>query len=221
MRGGLLEMLALSLIITAGLLTATDAPTPETGCPIPPGAIMIELPDVQQPDGYSCGASALMSICAYYGVGPRTLGEFKAELGTNPERGTNYRKMVRFARALGLDARAAVGLDPEQLEAAIRKGHPVIVAIQAYAADSKIYQDQRRNENGHYVVVIGFDAVNYYMEDPSLASLRGFLPKAEFLRRWHDDEGTPARPRVVERLGLEFGPGRTGQPCLRRAAQID
>jgi predicted double-glycine peptidase len=162
-----------------------------------------------------------MSICAYYGVGPRTIDDFKVKLGTNPENGTNYREMVRFARSLGLDVWAEVEMTPEKLEAAVAKGHPVIVAIQAYANDPRVYQDPHKNEDGHYVVVIGFDAENYYVEDPSLARCRGFLTKSEFLKRWHDDEGTPDHPKVVERLGLEFGSGQTYGPCLKRAQWID
>ena len=221
MRSGSLRALVLGLIVTAGAWTAVDAPTPEAGRQIPRGVIMVELPDVRQPDDYSCGASALVSVCEYYGVDPPTLDEFKAELRTNPETGTDYREMVRFALELGLDARAEIGLDCDRLEAAVAKGHPVIVAIQAYADDSEVYKDPRRNEDGHYVVVIGFDAANYYVEDPSLASHRGFLPKSEFLLRWHDDEGTPAQLRIVNRLGLEFGPGRTKGPCPRWAERIE
>jgi predicted double-glycine peptidase len=211
----------MALLVAMGWLAAEGGNRSDEGRPIPSGAIRIRLPDVRQPDGYSCGASALMSICAYYGVGPSTIDEFKKALGTNPESGTNYREMIRFARSLGLDARAELGWTADQLEAAVAKGHPVIVAIQAYADDPHVYQDPRKNEDGHYVVVIGFDGENYYMEDPSLARRRGFLPKAEFLRRWHDDEGTPGHPQVVERLGLEFGPGRTGSPGLERATHID
>jgi hypothetical protein len=96
-----------------------------------------------------------------------------------------------------------------------------MVAIQAYADDPDVYQDPHKNDDGHYVVVIGFDGENYYVEDPSLERSRGFLPKSEFLRRWHDDEGTPGKPMVVERLGLEFGPGRTGAPSIQRAVRID
>src|SRR5581483_10521502 len=92
--------------------------------------------------------------------------------GDEPTTGHEYREMIRFARALGLDARATVGLEPGRLEAALKAGHPVIVAIQAYATESKVYQDPSRNENGHYLVVIGFDAANYYVEDPSLIGRR-------------------------------------------------
>jgi predicted double-glycine peptidase len=221
MKGYGLAMLVACLFATVRLPTADDHPTPKEGRLIPPSAIRIPLPDVRQPDGYTCGASALMSICAYYGVGPRTIDEFKKALGSNPESGTNYREMVRFARSLGLDAQAEVGWTPDRLEAAVTKGHPVIVAIQAYADDPRVYQDSRKNDDGHYVVVIGFDEKNYYMEDPSLERCRGLLPKAEFLRRWHDDEGTAGNPKIVVRLGLEFGPGQTGGPCLERAQRID
>jgi predicted double-glycine peptidase len=221
MRGSSLGKLALYLTAAAGVLTAADSPTPDAERAIPPGAVTVELPDVRQPDGFSCGASALMAVCRYYGVGPGTIDAFKAELGTNPERGTDYRAMVDFARRLGLDARAIAGLDPDRLEAAVAAGHPVIVSIQAYAADPEVYRNPRSNEDGHFVIVIGFDATNYYVEDPSLEGHRGFLRKAEFLRRWHDDEGTPGHPEVIERLGLEFGPGRTGGPCLRRAARVE
>jgi hypothetical protein len=99
----------IGLIVTLGFLIANGGKTVNPGMPIPFAGIRTPLPDVSQPDGYSCGASALMSICAYYGVGPRTIDEFKKELKSNPESGTNYREMVRFACSLGLDARASVG----------------------------------------------------------------------------------------------------------------
>jgi predicted double-glycine peptidase len=216
------RVLSLMAVLAAmGSLAGKDGDRPDQGRPIPAGAVKIRLPDVRQPDGYSCGASALMSICSYYGVGPTTIDEFKKALSTNRESGTNYREMIRFARSLGLDARAELGWTLDQLEAAVAQGHPVIVAIQAYADDPRVYQDPRKNDDGHYVVVIGFDGENYYMEDPSLLRRRGFLPKPEFLRRWHDDEGTPGHPQVVERLGVEFGPGRTGGPGLERAVRIE
>jgi hypothetical protein len=36
-----------------------------------PAAIKVALPDVQQPDEYSCGTASLMAILAYYGPDPR------------------------------------------------------------------------------------------------------------------------------------------------------
>jgi predicted double-glycine peptidase len=35
------------------------------------------------------------------------------------------------------------------------------------------------------------DRDNLYFEDPSLLGSRGFIPRGEFLDRWHDYEGVP------------------------------
>lgn len=219
-RSGM-RIVAVVVLAAIAASSATEAPAPDTPRTIPDGAVTVELPDVRQKDGFSCGAWALMAVCRYYGVGPDDVDEFKARLGTNPERGTDHRAMVEYARRLGLDARATVGLDPGRLEAAVAARHPVIVAIQAYATNPEVYRDPRRNDDGHYVVVIGFDADNYYLEDPSLEGCRGYLPKADFLRRWHDDAGTGGHPEIVERLGLEFSPGRAEGPRLKRAVRVD
>ena len=54
----------------------------------PANAIKVPIPDVQQPDDYSCGAAAFMSICSYYGVGPEELDVMKSELRTTSRNGT-------------------------------------------------------------------------------------------------------------------------------------
>ena len=41
-------------------------------------------------------------------------------------------------------------------------------------------------ENGHFVLVIGFDAANFYFLDPSTTGSWTFMPRAELMRRWHD-----------------------------------
>src|SRR5947209_1539384 len=47
---------------------------------IPEHSIRLPLPNVAQPDDYSCGAAALWSVCAYYGVvGPPEGKDFPAK----------------------------------------------------------------------------------------------------------------------------------------------
>jgi predicted double-glycine peptidase len=41
------------------------------------------------------------------------------------------------------------------------------------------------------MVLLGADAANLYFEDPSLLGVRGVIPRAEFVDRWHDYEGEP------------------------------
>ena len=97
MRTRLLFVLAISLLL------ASDRPRlarQEKGDyhPIPNGAIKIPLPDIQQPDDYSCGAASFMSVASYFGAGPEDFDDMKKALGTNARTGTSVYKMADYAR---------------------------------------------------------------------------------------------------------------------------
>jgi predicted double-glycine peptidase len=181
-------------------------------CPIK-DAIKIPLPTVEQPDDYSCGAAALMSICWHFGVGPRDLKEFKSKLHTDTEEGTHFKDMVRYARTLGLEATAQPDMTCEQLEKFIAEGKPVICSMQAHADHPKDYDDPKNNDNGHYAVAIGFDKENFYFMDPSVGRHRAFLPKKEFAKRWHDYQGTKQKHEVYQHLGIVIYP-KKGHPSF-------
>ena len=165
---------------------------------IPATAIKVDVPGVQQRDDYSCGAAALMAVCSYFGVGPDDLEEYKKKLGTNEENGTNVYHIRDMARGLGLEADIHHGMTLDELRKDLDEGIPVIVSLQAYGDPQTYYRD----DNGHYVVVIGYDEGNFYFEDPVLPGRRGFLPVKEFDRRWHDDEGTMEKPDPHAHLGV-------------------
>jgi predicted double-glycine peptidase len=184
---------------------------------------------VQQPENYSCGAAATMSILAYYGVGPEDYAVRKKKLGTTKKNGTDYRRIVAYANTLtkesGLKAEAQPGMTLQQLDQSLDAGRPVICSIQAYDEDDPpeqrpgIYKD--KNENGHYVVAIGYDQKNYYFMDPSLTGRRGYLPREEFAERWHDDEGTQDKPNVIRHLGLLIWKENGQSAYARCARKID
>ena len=186
-------------------------------------AIQIRLPEVQQPEDYSCGAAALMSILSYYGVGTEDYEILKERLGTNEEDGTNYRKMIAYAEEVGLKTRIWKWMESSQLAKCLKDRHPVICSIQAYETEPKkipdVYYDE--NVNGHYVVAIGFDEQNYYFMDPSLMGRRAFLAKNEFVKRWHDDEGKAKQPKVLTHLGLEIWKEGGDSAYDHRARRID
>jgi hypothetical protein len=78
-----------------------------------------------------------------------------------------------------------------------------------------------RNQDGHYVVAIGFDDANIYFMDPSISGRRGYLSWREFKQRWHENEGTETEPDVHQRLGIWIRPPRGGTPFLRYTARVD
>jgi predicted double-glycine peptidase len=189
-----------------------------------PTAIRIALPDVQQPDEFSCGAAALMSILAYYGAGPEDYDVLKKELGSNQKSGTDYRRMVRFAAGLRLSAEVKLNMTIDQLEGCLDEGKPVICSIQAYAEHipwSQRAEVYKKDDNGHYLVVIGYDDENIYFMDPGLTGRRGFLPKSEFIERWHDNEGTAEDPKLIGHLGLVIWKAGSPSVYARFARRVD
>jgi uncharacterized protein YvpB len=77
----------------------------------------------------------------------------------------------------------------EQLISFVNMGRPVIVCMQAWDETSEKKKNYKELESGHYVVVIGHDERNIYIEDPVLEGNRGILPHKEFMKRWHDKDG--------------------------------
>jgi predicted double-glycine peptidase len=231
-----MRMLACLLVLIT-LVGGSDRPRTsrkesDNTCEIPSGAIKVLLPHVEQPDSISCGAAAMMSVCNFYGVGPLRIKDFKSDLHTN-QAGTTYRNMASFARKLGLEvavehSETTPPMTLDRLQDYLTQGKPVICSIQAYATPTKVYDDPTSNEDGHYVVAIGFDDKNVYFMDPSInwrndksAPRRGFLSKEEFVKRWHDNEGTDDEPEIRHRLGIAIYPKNKGTPFMTKARKID
>ena len=187
------------------LETKSTLPCLANYCEFKPSAIKVALPDVQQPDEFSCGAGSLMSVLAYYGTGPEDYDVLKKKLGTTQKNGTDYHHMIRFAGEHGLQAEAKAEMTLAQLEKCLDECKPVLCSIQAYAENipaEKRAEVYKKDDNGHYLVAIGYDDDNVYFMDPSLTGRRGFLPKPEFEARWHDNEGTTEQPKLISHLGL-------------------
>lgn len=73
----------------------------------------------------------------------------------------------------------------------------MIVEIQAWADPGTDYKNDW--DDGHYVVVIGFDQDYLYFEDPWILGNIGYIKKTDFPDRWHDIvSGT----RKVYNLGI-------------------
>ena len=108
----------------------------------------------------------------------------------------------------------------------IDRGIPVICSIQAWGDEKADYY--AKDDNGHYVVAIGYDETHLYFMDSvanhekSPANPRyGYLTRTEFLKRWHGDEGFKNKPEVYKRNGMVIHPDPAKTPPLLQAREIE
>lgn len=172
---------------------------------------MINLHITRQTFDFDCGAKALQTIMAYYGIDIRE-DELMKELGTGKD-GTRVDKMISTAESKGFRVEAKQHLSIRDVKRYIDKGHPVIVLLQAWAERYMTLKDWRNDyDDGHYAVVIGYTKGILVFEDP--ASFRKtWLREYEFLARWHDLD--LERNRKYEQFGMVL----LGKEPVKQAAE--
>ena len=179
---------------------------------------------MQQFEDFTCGAAAFQAVCSYFGVGPDDPDEFVTILKTNAKTGTKPKEIIQWAKNFGLHAEFVPKMSVDQLNAYFDAGRPVICSMQAYGGTKKRQEQYTAKKDGkyldldgHFIVAIGYDDMNFYFEDPSLAGRRGFIPIDEFDGRWHDKE--VSGPYV--HLGLAIWTDEVNDPAyLRKAMYI-
>ena len=145
---------------------------------------MIDLHIGRQTFDFDCGAKALQTVMAYYGVEVRQ-DELMGDLGTGEE-GTPVAGMVAVARQHGFDVKASAGWTLREVKRMVDAGYPVIVLLQAWADRYMTLEDWRKDyDDGHYAIVIGWAKGVLLFEDPA-SFRRTWLREREFLARWHD-----------------------------------
>jgi len=159
----------------------------------------LAVPDVRQSTDYTCGASALQAVLAYYGIGVRE-DHLSSEMAATPRDGVPPEAIVRAARAHGLTADMRENMTVDDLGAALLERRPVIVELQAWADPPRTDWDNDWDD-GHYAVVIAIEGDQLIFEDPSVLGSRSVLPRYEFEKRWHDSDS--GRRHI--RTGIVFG----------------
>lgn len=198
---------------------------------IPANAIKLPwMPDLQQPTDYSCGLTA-QCIARAYGVGPDNFDDFMKLLNMSKKEGTDYHNIVKVLNKLGFDTKAQPDMTKEQLKQLLDQKIPVILSLQAWAGNPKDYDDPKNNQNGHYVIAIGYseapprylpnensktnspahattngDNLVIFFMDPSIISQRGYMTWKELDRRWHENEGTRRKPELSHHMGIIVRP---------------
>jgi len=195
--------------------------------PIGKDAVMVPLPDTQQKTDYSCGASAIMSICRYFGLGPDYEEDFIDLLrnkGMDPRIGAHPRQLAEVADKFELECEE---LDPKtigRLKFHLRAGHPVLMMIQAWGEEKKTGRPLKSYagvwKEGHWVAAIGFDDDGVFFEDPSLEAVRGFIGYEALDERWHD-HGPRGKHMVRYGLAVWKRGSPRGGAYQRRARVIE
>lgn len=142
---------------------------------------ILTFPELRQNFQYDCGASALQSIFAYYGIDIREEILMK-KLKTTKRYGTKINNIKEVALGYGFKVDIKE-MDLDMLKNYIKQKTPVILLLQAWS-DKKVNY-KKNKDNGHYVVAIGYDKNNFYFEDP-YSVLRTYLSFEELNERWHD-----------------------------------
>jgi HK97 family phage portal protein len=160
-----------------------------------PGALL-EVPDIRQPDHYSCGACAAMCVGQYFGVGPSSLQEWKDALGTDMEQSTRPMRIVEHLSSLGLVVTSAHNMTLDDLRRFWRAGQPVICPVQDYGP---FLPGAATFDYGHYLTVIGASLGYVFAQDSSAdnalegegsdaAPGRVMIAEQKWLENWHDTD---------------------------------
>jgi predicted double-glycine peptidase len=72
-----------------------------------------------------------------------------------------------------------------QLQDTLASGYPVIVLIQAWKDEDDPTPYALDEDDGHYVVAIGYDNEYFYFEDPWIIGSLAVMKKTELAERWH------------------------------------
>jgi len=154
------------------------------------GSILIPIPNADQMKDYTCGASCLLAICKYYGIGPDEEDKYTLDMKIDEQEGSHPYQIIEAALKYGLSYQEVCPMSIEQLKDYIKDKKPAMIAVQAWAEDdtncdsNKLYSSAW--EYGHWIVAIGFDNNGIFFEDPVLQAVRGYLPYTDLLNRWHD-----------------------------------
>ena len=160
---------------------------------------------------YSCGACALQAVMSYWGKNVDEI-ELMNVLQTTSEEGTYPENIVRGARALGFEAEARDHLSLEEVEKITAGGAPMIALVQAWRSETRAADSAAGEwDNGHYIVVLGVDKDHVYFQDPFARMSKAFMPRATFVKHWHQVMGADLKrnPKLMQ-LGIFVRGKNTG-----------
>ncbi len=185
------------------ILLLAGCATTGTGTRLADVPNLIRLPLLRQATDHTCGVATLQSILYYYGIEYR---EDRLAAKLHAEDYARTDEIVRVAREEGLTVATRRNLTLPELRGYVDQAIPVMVCMQAWSDTPTLEAYRNDWEDGHWVAVVGYDAANIYVMDPSTLGNYAYVPAEEFDARWHDYDDDITKPY------LHFGITITGKP---------
>lgn len=174
---------------------------------------LIKVPMVRQATDHTCGVAAFQSILAFYGIEVREDVLAKALKADDYARNGEIKK---YAESRGFIVERQNNMTIDNLKKQIDISMPVMVCLQAWPKKPLTMEQYKDTwDEGHWVIVIGYDANNIYVMDPSTLGNYAFVPVDEFIARWHDYEDDITKPFI--HFGLTF---KSAQPSKYNSLEI-
>jgi hypothetical protein len=136
---------------------------------LPGVKILTDLPPSRQSEHYSCGATVIQMVAAFYGKNIRE-ADLIEKLGIGPNSGVKLSKIQQVAEGVGLKAHKAK-LSYEEILKTLEDKIPMVVAVMKEDGDYH-----------HFVLAIGYYDDGIVFRDPA-KFIYGYMPKDEFFER--------------------------------------
>lgn len=124
-----------------------------------------EVPDVRQPNGWSCGAAAVRGASLFFGWDTGSIEAVAAELGTTEDAGTRPQAIAKFFRQReGAIVRQFGDMDIDQLAWWSSRGCLILCPVQDWMGQAS----PKGWESGHWLTVLGVGMGYVFCQDSSL-----------------------------------------------------
>ena len=212
---------ALLCTIGACLLLSSCAAAPENyglyAGDVQEADVFIDIPNLRQYGTYTCGATCVQMLMNW--INPYdsdlNLTEYEEALGTGEETGTPPENIIGYFEENEISITAKEKRTINNLTAALDKGHPVLMCIQAWAASDDGYNTENPDDEdtylteGHWVICVGYKKLDsgytFYFNDPACVGYC-LMSEEELDDRWIDmDTGG----NIYNHYGIEIN--ETGQ----------
>lgn len=192
---------ALLCTIGACLLLSSCAAAPENyglyAGDVQEADVFIDIPNLRQYGTYTCGATCVQMLMNW--INPYdsdlNLTVYEEALGTGEETGTPPENIIGYFEENEISITAKEKRTINNLTAALDKGHPVLMCIQAWAASDDGYNTGNPDDEdtylteGHWVICVGYKKLDigytFYFNDPACVGYC-LMSEEELDDRWID-----------------------------------